>query len=508
MSARHLLWISAFALFASVFVHGAEHDIKRSHFPEDFVFGVSTAAAQVEGATRTGGRGPSVWDEFIKQHADRIEDGSNLETGIDSYRRYKEDILDIKKIGADTLRFSISWTRILPNGSLSGGINQEGINHYNSFIDELLKQGITPFVTLLHFDWPETLERKYGGFLDSSILDDFKHYVEICFKTFGDRVKNWITINEPLISAKHGYDLGLAPPIRCSNRNSCVAGNSSTEPYIAAHNFLLAHATAVRLYRKKFQAEQGGQIGLSLVGQYYVPYSDSVLDKNAARRAMDFELGWFMEPLVYGEYPTIMRKLVKQRLPTFTEKEKKLVKGSFDFIGINYYTARYAKSIPFDPKAPPVSYSADHFLNETAEKDGVLIGPNPGGSKFIYIYPKGLKKLLKFMKKHYQNPKIYITENGTVERRHDSIPIDQVLNDQHRIDFISQHLHQIRLAIKSGVDVKGYIHWSLFDDFEWTEGYNVRFGLYYTDYRNNLRRIPKKSAKWYHDFIKGDEDQA
>lgn len=459
---------------------------------------------QIEGATTTDGRTPSVWDQFIKEHPAAIEDGSTNVESIDSYNRYKEDALAIKDIGVDVYRFSLSWTRILPQGTLSGGVNQAGIDHYNKLIDELVAHGVKPFVTLLHFDWPAVLEKNNGGFLNRSIVNDFKDYAEICFKTYGDRVKNWITINEPLITAKYGYDFGGNPPARCSDRKRCNAGNSATEPYIASHNLLLAHATAVKLYKEKFQRKQGGQIGLSLVAQNYLPFSNSSLDKEAADRAMDFELGWFMEPLVFGDYPSIMRKIVKDRLPVFTEEDSKLVKGSFDFIGLNYYTTRYARSLPIDLNAVPASFRADHFIDEkTVNVDGVPIGPNPG-SAFIYIYPRGLLDILKFIKTRYQNPKLYITENGTVDRKNDSIPIEQVLNDQHRIEFIHQHLHQLHKAIKDGVNVNGYIYWCAFDDFEWNEGYMVRYGLYYTDYKNNLNRIPKESLKWFNKFLKGD----
>ncbi|GAV75223.1 Glyco_hydro_1 domain-containing protein, partial [Cephalotus follicularis] len=415
-----------------------------------------------------------------------------------------EDVKFLKDLGVDVYRFSIPWTRILPQGTLSGGVNNEGIDHYNSLIDELLKNGITPFVTLLHFDWPQTLQAKYGGFLDRRIVDDFKDYCELCFKTYGDRVKNWITINEPLVIAKFGHDVGFAPPGRCSNRTNCPAGNSSIEPYIVTHNLLLAHGAVATLYKEKFQAHQGGEIGISLVGQHYVPYNaTSIEDKRAANRLMDFELGWYMEPLVYGSYPISMRRLVNDRLPMFTEEDKKTVQGSADFIGINYYTTRYVKNIHLNLNASPVSFSQDARGEVLVFKDGVPIGPKAGGSMFVYIYPQGLEELMLFMKYKYQNPKIYITENGVTEQRNDSIAIVQAVKDQHRIDFVVEHLTRIRNAIARGVNIKGYFYWSLFDDFEWVEGYLVRFGLYYVDYNNNLTRIPKESAKWYHDFMKG-----
>ncbi|TYI71356.1 hypothetical protein E1A91_D08G288700v1, partial [Gossypium mustelinum] len=433
--------------------------VKRSDFPDNFLFGGSTAAVQIEGSTKFGGKGPSVWDQFIREFPEKITDNSNLEVAADSYNRYKEDVSILKDLGVNAYRFSIPWTRILPDGTLGGGINQEGINHYNSFIDDLIKNGIEPYVTILHFDSPEALESKYGGFLNHSIVNDFKDYAEICFKTFGDRVKNWITINEPLIMAKMGYAMGVGPPGRCSDRKICPNGNAATEPYIVAHN----------LYKKEYQATQGGQIGIALNSHYYEPYSNTSLDKEAAKRGMDFELGWFMEPLMHGEYPESMRRLVKDRLPVFTLEQNELVKGSFDFIGINYYTSRYAKNIPSTPNAASASYLVDSNL----------------------------------MKENYsKNLTIYVTENGYTEKRNDSISISEALKDQSRIEFLQKHLHQLQTAIRNDVNVKGYFYYSLLESFEWGEAYTVRYVLYHVDFKN-LTYSRKKFTKWYHNFIRG-----
>ncbi|KAL5545021.1 hypothetical protein UlMin_008805 [Ulmus minor] len=480
-----------------------EVNIKRSDFPSEFVFGAATAAPQIEGATNQYGKGPSIWDEFAAENPGKIADFSkNKLRGIKSYERYKSDIEYLKRLGVDSYRFSISWPRILPSGSLSGGINQEGINHYNNVIDELVKHGIKPFVTLLHFDLPQELQDKYGGFLSSSIVKDFKDYAKICFKAFGDRVKNWITINEPLIVAQMGYDLGVAAPGRCSApfiAGPCNAGNSSIEPYIVTHNVLLAHAAAVKLYRLRYQQSQRGEIGISHVGKYLESYSESPEDKAAAKRVLDFELGWFMEPLVYGDYPESMKNLVKERLPSFSKKEKELIKGSFDFIGINYYTSRYARAsnISMD-----LRYSNDPLATQETEKEGIPIGPKAEGSSFLYVYPEGLQKLLWVIKERYQSPKIYITENGVTEVNQSNRTLDQALRDPHRTIFILRHLYRVREAIKLGVNVKGYFYWALFDDFEWGDGYTIRFGLYHIDYQDNLKRIPKESAKWLPTFLK------
>ncbi|KAM1014157.1 hypothetical protein FF1_043988 [Malus domestica] len=490
-------------------LHPEELEVKRSDFPTDFVFGVSTSAGQIEGSAYEAGRGPSVWDNFIEQNPEMISDHSNLLIAIDSYNRYKEDVKAIKDLGVDFYRLSISWTRILPNGTLSGGINQAGIDYYNNLIDEVIKNGITPYVTIFHFDSPQALEDKYGGLLNRSFVKDFTDYCEICFKHFGDRVKNWITINEPHIIAEMGYDRGIAPPGRCSVPSivPCTSGNSATEPYIVSHNILLAHATAVKLYREKFQQEQGGQIGISLVGDYVEPHSESPEDKAAARRILDFKLGWYMEPLVYGVYPKSMRTLVKRRLPKFTKEENKLVKGSFDFIGINYYTSRYGKSNPTISSNEPMCYHNDASASSLVENaDGDEIGPHAHIGSVIYTYPQGLEKLLVFIKQNYQSPKIYISENGISEVEEESNGLDGALKDPHRIQSILRHLFWLKKAIDKGVNVKGYFIWTPFDNFEWSYGFTQKFGLYYVDHKDNLKRIPKVSAKWLPKFL-NSEDQ-
>lgn len=490
-----VLILSASSTEATVVID--EPTVKRSDFPNGFLFGVASSAQQIEGSA-AGGKGPSMWDDFTLRG--KIQDGSNASVAIDSYNRYKEDVGILKELGVNAYRFSISWSRILPNGTVSGGINQQGIDYYNNLINELVASGIKPFVTLMHNDCPQALQDKYGGFLSHNITNDFRDYCEICFKTYGDRVKNWITINEPLATALFGYDLGYAAPGRCSH---CPAGNSSTEPYIVSHTHLLAHATAVGLYREKFKADQKGEIGISLVGKNYVPFSDSLDDKAAAERAMDFALGWFLDPLVHGDYPSIMRSLVKDRLPTFTAEETKLINGSFDFIGINYYTSSYAQNIPEKERKVQTSYYTDSFVKENVTKDGVPIGLQAEGIPWIMRYPDGLVQILGYIKRKYQSPKIYITENGVTEANVEGRPLAVALNDPHRIDCLKQHLNRLLIVMKDGVNVQGYMHWSFADNWEWSSGFVPRFGLYYTDYKDNLKRIPKESAKWYKAFLHG-----
>ncbi|KAL5976895.1 hypothetical protein ACLOJK_021231 [Asimina triloba] len=452
----------------------AAEPLNRSSFPDGFIFGAATAAYQVEGAVTEGGRSPSIWDTFTHQHPEKIFDHSTGDVAIDSYHRYKNDVEILKDLGMDAYRFSISWTRILPNGTLRGGINKEGIEYYNNLIDEVVSKGLKPFVTLFHWDVPQILEDKYGGFLSREIIEDFKDFADVCFWKFGDRVKHWITLNEPWTFSKLGYDAGMYAPGRCSSRDDqhhqgpfCTQGDSATEPYNVTHNLLLAHAAVVQLYKNKFQ-------------DYY-----------ATKRALDF---MFMDPLTAGEYPQSMRDKVGERLPRFTPQESALLKGSFDFIGLNYYTAQYAKHVEqLDPATQP-SYNTDSHANLT-------------GSTWLNVYPRGLLELLVYTSFRYNNPVIYITENGVGEDDDADLPLVKALNDKMRVDFYRDHLSALLDAIRSGVDVRGYFAWSLMDNFEWIYGYTTRFGLTFVDYKNDLKRHPKLSALWFKKFLKKSQQE-
>ncbi|KAJ7947513.1 Beta-glucosidase [Quillaja saponaria] len=475
--------------------------LNRTSFPAGFIFGAASAAYQYEGAANEGGKGPSIWDTFTHKHPDKIQDRSNGDVAIDEYHHYKEDVGIMKEMNLDAYRFSISWPRILPKGKLSGGVNKEGINYYNNLINELLAKGLQPYGTIFHWDLPQTLEDEYGGFLSSHIVNDFKDYAEICFKEFGDRVKHWITMNEPWTYSMGGYALGTLAPGRCSSwlNNNCTGGDSSTEPYIASHNQLLAHAAAVEVYRNKYQTSQKGSIGITLVCHWMVPFSNKKSDQDAASRALDFMFGWFMDPLTSGDYPNAMRSLVGNRLPKFSNEKSKLLKGSFDFIGLNYYTADYAAHAPPLSNARP-SYVTDSLANLSTERNGIPIGPVTALS-WLHVYPRGLKELLVYVKRKYNNPPIYITENGYVDFNDPDILLEDALLDTYRVDYYYRHLYLLSQAIKEGVNVKGYFAWSLLDNFEWGSGYTVRFGINFVDYKNGLRRYPKLSASWFKNFL-------
>ncbi|XP_077254147.1 beta-glucosidase 12-like [Tasmannia lanceolata] len=472
----------------------------RGTFPKGFIFGGASSAYQIEGGVEY--KGKSVWDNFTHQYPEMVADGSNGDIAIDSYNRYQEDVDALKAIGMDAYRFSIAWTRILPHGNLRGGINKDGIRYYNDLINEIISKGMKPFATLFHWDSPQDLEDEYGGFLNKSIVQDFSDFANICFNEFGDRVKYWITFNEPWTYSNMGYAMGVFAPGRCSKYEAgkCAVGDSGTEPYIVTHHILLAHAATVKLYRMRYQECQKGVIGMTLNCDWQLPYSNSTADIDAAKRAVDFMYGWYMNPTTFGEYPDSMRANAGDRLPHFTKEESDSLRGSYDFVGVNYYTTMYAADIPQSVKLN-ISFTTDSRANLTAVRNGIPIGPQ-AGSSWLYVYPLGIYDLLTYTKEKYNDPVIYITENGVDEVNDESLPLIQALNDTMRVDFYCQHLIYVHQAICEGVDVRGYFAWSILDNFEWNEGYTVRFGLIFVDYKNDLTRVRKKSAYWFSQLLK------
>uniref|UniRef100_A0A7C8ZNK5 Beta-glucosidase n=1 Tax=Opuntia streptacantha TaxID=393608 RepID=A0A7C8ZNK5_OPUST len=311
-------------------------------FPSNFLFGAASSAYQYEGAYLSDGKGLNNWDTYT-HISGKIIDGSTGDVATDHYHRYLEDVKLMTDLGLNGYRFSISWARILPKGRY-GGINIAGITFYTKLINALLLEGIQPFVTMSHFDIPQELQDRYGGWLSPQLKEDFAYYAEVCFKYFGKWVKHWVTFNEPNSIAALGYRYGQYPPGRCSaSFGNCSQGDSDREPFIVAHNLILAHAAAVNLYRTKYQEKQGGVIGIVVHAIWFEPMSNSSADKIAVERAQSFYMNWFLDPIMFGEYPPEMRRILGPNLPKFTLKEQKILNKALDFIGINHYTSLYVK---------------------------------------------------------------------------------------------------------------------------------------------------------------------
>ncbi|CAL5363050.1 unnamed protein product [Camellia sinensis] len=526
-------------------------------FPPHFIFGSATSAYQVEGAWNEGGRGPSIWDSF-SHTAGKICDGSNGDIAVDQYHRYKEDIDLLAKLGFGAYRFSMSWSRIFPDG-LGTKMNEEGIAYYNSVINALLERGIQPFVTLYHWDLPLNLHESMGGWLNEQVVaiawlekamqdngkereklrelrirhlstkhsknpnDNYKFlpkstktngydlssrcsnnsftilrnvtsshllFTETCFSNFGDRVKNWITINEPLQTAVNGYEIGIFAPGRCEH--------ALTEPYLVAHHQLLAHAEAVSIYRNKYQDKQGGQIGLVVDCEWAEALSDKIEDKKAAARRLDFQLGWYLDPIFYDDYPETMREILGNRLPKFSQKDKELLRNSVDFIGLNHYTSRF---IAHTKNHGENCFYKAQEVERIAEWDGGEMIGDKAASSWLYVVPWGIRKVLNYIAQRYNNPPIYVTENGMDDEDNDSDPLHEMLDDKLRVCYYKSYLAAVSQL--DGTDVRGYFAWSLLDNFEWSCGYTKRFGLIYVDYKNGLSRHLKSSAYWFMQFLKG-----
>ena len=452
-------------------------------FPEGFIWGSATSAYQIEGGWLEGGKGMSIWDVFSHTPG-KTHQGQTGDVACDHFHRLEEDVALMAGMGLPAYRFSISWPRILPAGA--GETNPDGIAFYSRLIDALLDHGITPWVTLYHWDLPSALQMEHDGWLNPAIADHFADYADVCFEHFGDRVKNWITINEAWVVAILGYGQGVFAPGR----------TSLEEPYQAAHHLLRAHGRAVDRYRRKYQAKQGGVIGMTNNCDWREPLTDSEEDRAAAERALAFFLGWFADPLYRGDYPEVMRARVADRLPRFSDTDTALVKGSSDFFGLNHYTTMYASHADEDEDIEVDVYgnggiSEDQYVNLTV--DPAWKKTTMGWS----IVPWGCRKLLEWIDDRYEHPEIIITENGC---SFDDAVDDGRVDDERRIDFLHGYLTACHEAIERGVDLKGYFLWSFLDNFEWALGYTRRFGLHHVDF-DTLERVPKASSQWYADVI-------
>ncbi|THH21387.1 hypothetical protein EW146_g134 [Bondarzewia mesenterica] len=459
-----------------------------AQLPKDFLWGFATASFQIEGSTNADGRGKSIWDDFSKEPGKTL-DGRDGDVATDSYKLWKEDIALLKQYGVKSYRFSIAWSRIIPLGGRGDPINHDGIQWYSNFIDELLANGIIPFVTLYHWDLPQGLHDRYGGWLNKEIVKDFAHYARVCFEAFGDRVKHCdslrvsmdrLTMNEPWCISVLGYGRGVFAPGRSSDRERSPTGDSSTEPWIVGHHVILSHAHAVKVYREEFKARQGGQIGITLNGDWAVPYDDSPANVEAAQHALDVAIGWYADPIYLGCYPEYMKQMLGERLPDFAPDEWAVVKGSSDFYGMNTYTTNLTKAGGDDEFQGKVEYTF-------TRPDGTQLGTQ-AHCAWLQTYPQGFRD-------RYQKP-IYVTENGFAVKDEHNMPVEQALHDVDRVEYFQgMTAALLAAAVEDGVDIKAYFPWSLLDNFEWADGYVTRFGVTYVDYETQ-RRYPKDSAKF------------
>ncbi|KAL2247540.1 UNVERIFIED_CONTAM: Beta-glucosidase 18 [Sesamum indicum] len=553
-------------LLLSALISSAEKqvDIKRSDFPHGFFFGASTSAYQIEGAVLEDGKGLSNWDVYCRIKGDKpefldlilcsclfvavefdfwralrfsgtIADGTIGDIANDHYHRYMEDIEIMHSLGLTAYRFSISWSRVLPRGRL-GGVNQAGITFYNSIIDNLLLRGIQPFVTIFHNEYPQEFEDRFGGWLSSVMQEEFVHFAETCFKHFADRVKYWMTMNEPNVFAEMAYESAMFPPARCSSPfGHCAGGNSDVEPLIAMHNMLLAHAKAAKLYREQYKSKVNGVIGITVCAYMFTPLRDFEDDIQAANRALAFNAAWMLDPLVFGDYPPEMKRYHGSELPSFSSEERGLLRDSIDFMGINHYGELYAKDCIHSScvcNDSVYTLGSDRlirgFVYTTGERNGVPIGEPTGMSQF-FVVPRGMEDIVNYMKERYHNKPMFVTENGKylhavvflyaclpclcIKKVDDSYCGDVIVvtalraneddiyqHDVKRVRYHQLYLASLAQAMRNGADVRGYFIWSLMDNFEWSSGYSLKFGIYRID-PQTLNRIPKLSATWYKDFL-------
>ncbi|CAG4938573.1 unnamed protein product [Colias eurytheme] len=460
-------------------------------FPPGFKFGAATSAYQIEGGWNVSGKGRNIWDTFTHSSSNTVVDGSDGDIACDSYHLWQQDVEMAEELGLDFYRFSISWSRLLPK-AFANEIDEDGVAYYNNLINELLKRNIEPVITLYHYDLPQTLQ-DLGGWVNPLIADWFANYAKVAYSLYADRVKTWLTINEPSILCDYIFSTGMYPPMI----REPVLG-----PYLCNKNVLLAHAKAWRIYDEEYKPVFKGRVSIANNPVWIEPASPE--HANLAELAREFGAGRYSHPIYSkkGGWPPSVEKHMailskkqgypESRLPSFSIEEIELIRGTYDYYGLNHYTSRVIR-----PRRPGEETGPWIFYGST-DLDAVLETPNSWpttDADDVVMYPKGIRKQLEWLHHKYGNITFLITENGCASRSDD--------NDQDRIAFIKSYLEQVSLAIKEGIHVEGYTVWSLMDNFEWLFGYKTKYGLYKVDFNDpQRRRTPRASAHYYENVIK------
>jgi len=443
-------------------------------FPPEFVWGVASSSYQIEGAVAEDGRAPSVWDDFSHTPG-KIKTGDTGDVACDSYHRSAEDADLIAGLGAGAYRLSIAWPRVIPDGT--GAINEPGLAYYDRVVDELLERGVDPWITLYHWDLPSALHAR-GGWQNRDIVEWFADYTRAVVDRLSDRVSHWMTLNEPQIFLGYGYGSGThAPGLQLSQRDLLLA----------THHALLAHGRACQVIRE--HAKKPPTIGWAPVGAVACPATDDPADVEAARHDT-FTIGhggaggntWYADPVVLGHYPEDGLALYGDDAPKARAGDMDLICQPLDFYGVNIYSGGMTRA----------GRNGEDKAHWWAE---------PGGPVTCFgwpVRPQALYWGCRFIQERYKLP-VYVTENGLASM--DWVHADGHVHDTGRIDFLARYLSEVRRAIGDGVDVRGYFQWSILDNFEWAEGFRMRFGLVYVDYRT-LERLPKDSYRWYAEAIR------
>lgn len=441
-------------------------------FPAGFQWGVSTSSYQIEGAVHADGRGLSIWDTFSHTPG-KIENNDNGDEAADSYHLWQQDIDIIRSLGVQAYRFSVAWPRILPNGT--GAVNEAGLAYYDRLVDGLLAAGITPVVTLYHWDLPSALP---GAWLNRATAEAFVAYADVVTRRLGDRVKLWTTLNEPFCASFTSYAFGAHAP----------GESNMTHALEAAHNLLLAHGLAVPVIRANVPE---ARVSIVMNPAPVQPASDSAADREAARFQDGVVNRWLLDPLFGKGYPADMRADftrmgIWQDAPAYIRPgDMEIIAAPIDLLGINYYSRNMAKANPAHPDKPEM---ADRVMPDGA----------PVTDFGWEIYPQGLYELLQWVNQTYSPKHLFIAENGASYA--DGPDANGAVHDARRIDYLHSHLVQLARAIAAGVPVEGYFHWSLLDNFEWSAGYSQRFGLVHVDFKTKKRTI-KDSALYYKQVI-------